>query len=277
MNAVALEKIGAIGARLADDASYRAGSPLGLRSVGFDDIDPSQPDVRVETFACPNGGGVRDVVFNAGPRRPGDRSLEVTDCAIGPLVFSGRFTIDANRNIQGLPGPSTYIDVSGVEVDDSRDLSTIRMGNSMIEYDQASRAAVTGWFMSDLSVELPDRSYSARFVQGDGADRGNALPDGSVGLTVNADAVNGSFATNGSLRTRGPFEFRNGRAEGRPVAGRVTLASAAGEWTIDAFNGDASSFQLNSTVGGATTSTTVPWSARYRFDAPSLRGVDLGF
>ena len=277
MNAVALEKVGAIGARLSDESIYRPGSSVGLRSVGFDDADPSFPGARVETFSCPGGGGIRDNSSVYGPREPGDRYLQAIDCAIGPIVFSGLFTIDANRGIQGLPDRSTYVSARDVEIDDSRDLSTIRMSDSVIEFDQGSRVAQRFWSMADVAVELPDRSYSARQVYGDGADRGNALPDGSIGLTVNGEALNGAFGRNASLRTRGPFEFRNGRAEGRPAVGRATLASAGGDWTIDAFNGDPGSFQLNANVGGTTTSTTVAWSARYRLDTPSVAGVNVGF
>ena len=277
MNAVALEKVGALAARLADPAIYRPGSSAGLRSVGFDDVDPSAPSARVETFACPKGGGIRDGSSSSGPREPGDANLQAIDCAIGPIVFSGLFTVDANRSVRGFAGPSTYVSASGVEIDDSRDLSTIRVSDSLIEFGQGSRVAQGFWSMAGVAVELPDRSYSARQVYGDGADRGNALPDGSTGLTVDGEDLNGAFGRNASLRTRGPFEFRDGRAGGRPTAGRATLASAEGGWTIDAFNGDPASFQLNADAGGTTTSTTVAWSARYRLDAPSVAGVDVGF
>jgi len=87
--------------------------------------------------------------------------------------------------------------------------------------------------------------------------------------------VRGAIGT--TLRTSGPFEFGNGRAEGRPTVGRLSATVGSDEYRIDAFNGDPATFTLTANVSGATTGYTVPWSSTYHVEAPSPVGVNVGF
>ena len=155
-----------------------------------------------------------------------------------------------------------------------------------IAFDDASlgvaddRSAPASWSVRDLEVRGgPAGDYRAARAQGNGADPFNRLPDGSLGLTATGVAVDvgAPFEGDRSVRTLGPFEFGRGRDGGAPTVGRLSIEAGEDRWLVDAFDGDPATFTFTATVDGATVAVTLPWSARYRIDAPTPDGVDVGF
>ena len=265
VNGVALEKVMATIGRLAD---RNARTGLGIRRTGRTAENANRN--AAEVWSCPRGG---ELLQSADGGRFGT-DIEGRDCAIGPIVFSGHVQFSGPIP-QGAFRPES-INATRIELDDARDLSTITMGQGFYLPGQGD-LRFAAWSAFDLSVERPQRPYALSSATGSGLDRNNALPDGTLGLTARASGLTGPFPGTAELNTRGPFESTGDRADGRPRAGRLTIGTASDNLAIDASNGDPNTFTLTVTSDGATTSYTVPFSDTYRFEAPVIIGVDLGF
>ena len=129
----------------------------------------------------------------------------------------------------------------------------------------------------DVSVDRAQNSYKVKAMVGDGRDLGNGLPDGSFGMTSNANGVVGAVAGTSEIKTLGPLEFKNGRDNARPTGGRVQIGSSSENLLINAFNGDPATFTLTATASGSTTSYTVNFSDAYRFEVPVTSTAAVGF
>ena len=265
INGVAFEKVLATVSRLADTES-RASIGLVSTSVNADSS---------ESFSCPNGGELSVNPSDSAVEQRFSLYLNGTDCAIGPIVFSGRAEIDRTHTSNGRFSPSS-LQLTDVELEDSRDLSKIS-SNEMYFFADETNPRFSRWSSYDVTVDRPLNSYSYSSASGSGRDTQNRLPDGTFGLTMSASRVTGLFSDSAGMRTLGPFEFVNGRDNARPTAGRISIESEFESLLINASNGDPSTFTLTSTANGSTTSYNIEFSETYRFEVPIIEGVDVGF
>lgn len=263
INGVAVEKVMATLEKLADRS---ARGTLGLVRNGTTrtDYNGSLADV----YTCPKGGELLDAQGDA-DNAPYSYAIDARDCAIGSVVISAYAQIDGPFPTGG------SVQAVNIEMDDVRDLSTI-VSENMFYFPDESNPRFSQWSAFGVSVAKPENSYSGS-MSGNGRDQTNVLPDGSFGFTTRGDGIVGPFTGVSTLRTLGPLEFTNGRDNARPTVGRVSIGNAADNLLIDAFNGDPATFTLTVTNSGSAISYTVPFSDTYRFEAPVINGVDIGF
>lgn len=267
VNGVAVEQVMATIARLAD-RDIRGELGLELVESGINaDGNP------VETYSCPVGGELLDTQNLE--TIPGFISqFEAIDCAIGPVVFSANALITATT----LTGDfqSLGFAASDIELVDARDLSTISSASMSLILDPSdSRSSL--WGVGELSVDREQGSYSADSFFGYGNNPQNALPDGTLGLTLTVRALEGPFDDIGSVTTLGPMVYANGRENAHPSEGRIMVGSTTDNLLIDAFTDSADTFNLTVTNDGSTTIFSVPFSDTRQIEVPLLDGVDAGF
>ena len=265
INGVGFEKVIATLGRLADTESRAS---IGLVSAS------TNADLS-ETFICPNGGELFVRPSDSASEQRFSWFLTGTDCAIGPIVFSGRADIGRTNTSDGSFSPSS-LQLTDVELEDSRDLSKIS-SDQMYFFADETNPRFSRWFSDNVIVDRPLNSYSYSSASGSGRDTQNGLPDGTFGLTMSANSVTGLFSESANMRTLGPFEFVNGRENARPNAGRISIESGRNSLFINASNGDPSTFTLTNTANGSTSSYNIEFSETYRFEVPILEGVDVGF
>jgi len=267
INGVPVERVMATLGRLSD---RNARSALGLLRTGSRvNLNGSSADV----YSCPEGGELLDSQSDVQTGRF-SYEVEINDCAIGPIVFSAFAQIGEPSASDGFR-PSS-VNALDIQLDDARDLSTTTSENIFF-FSDATDPRFSSWSAYKVAVDRPQDSYSAGSMNGNGRDQNNALPDGSFGLTTNASNVVGATAGISALRTLGPLEFANGRENAVPSGGRVSMGSGSESLSINAFNGDPDTFTLTSASGNTTTSYTVKFSDIYRFEAPVISSVDIGF
>jgi len=265
INGVAFEKVMATLSRLADT---EARASIGLVSTSVN-ADSS------ESFSCPNGGELSVRPSDSASEQRFSWYLTGTDCAIGPIVFSGRADIGRANTSEGNFSPSS-LQLTDVELEDLRDLSKIS-SDEMYFFADETNPRFSRWSSYDVTVDRPMNSYSYSFANGSGRDTKNGLPDGTFGLTMSAGSVIGLFSESARMRTLGPFEFVNGRENARPTAGRISIESGVNSLFINASNGDPSTFTLTTTSNVSTASYNIEFSDSYRFEVPIVEGVDVGF
>ena len=276
VDAAAIEKVAATVLRLNDPSIYRADTGLGFDLISFGPDSATEGLLVRESYSCPQGGTV-DLLRAAEEDETlaTFQSFEAQDCGIGPVVLDG-FAQVVEPFESNTTNEVRQVGAIGFRLDDSRDLSTVEVASASLDIDQQDPRSNRA-FASDLSVQTPQRSYGAQALSVIGNDPNNALPDGTLGLVVEGSQVTGVLPGTASVLQRGPFVVSDGGDAGRPTEGRLVIATAGREYLIDAFDGDPATFALTVTEDGATTSYTVPFSEAFRFDAPSVEGIDVGF
>ena len=88
---------------------------------------------------------------------------------------------------------------------------------------------------------------------------------------MNADRYHGEAC----IQTPSPMQFTDESLDDQPSGGQIQIGTD--NFSIDASNGDPSSFTLTVTDAGATSSLTVPFSDTRRFNVPVTSSVDIGF
>ncbi len=268
INGVAVEKIMATIGRLGD---IEARSTIGL--VSIEEIVNEFESV--ETFSCPNGGELRVFPADREVQRRFSGRIDADACAVGPIVFSGFADWGPSIISDDSFSPASFGSL-GLTLTDSRDASTIT-AEDLFFFTDEDDPRFSSWSSFNLTLNRPSNGYRYSLAQGRGRNLLNALPDGTFGLTVDADEVFDILDSPVDIQTLGPMEFMNGREGGRPNAGRVFISSNSEELLINAFNGDPATFTLTSITDGASVSYTVNFSDEYQFEAPIFDDVDIGF